>query len=417
MESTRSDVLIVGAGVVGLSCALALLDRGRQVTVLEAGEVGQGSSHGNCGTITPSHAAPLAGPGMIGQALRWMVRPDAPLYVKPRWDPALASWLCRFAGRCNRRDWMHTALAKGALLRSSREHLQRWISEHALDCEFQTLGLTYVYRDADSLARFLPELQPLAELGIAAEVLDAAVLQRDEPALREGVAGGVFFPGDASLRPDRLVSSLAARIRQQGGELRTGEKVTGFAGGKGGVDIDTAGGGRLAARQVIVATGAWTPALTRSLGLRVPIQPGKGYSITYDRPSLTPRNPLVLKERSVCVTAWDSGFRLGSTMEFSGYDSSLNRRRLDALVRGAREYLREPEGPRRREEWYGWRPMTWDDLPLIGPVPRQPGLFLAAGHGMMGVSMSTATALLVAGHVDGAEMPLDPTPYLPERFG
>jgi D-amino-acid dehydrogenase len=147
------------------------------------------------------------------------------------------------------------------------------------------------------------------------------------------------------------------------------------------------------------------------------MQPGKGYSITYARPSLAPRHPLVLQERSVCVTTWEDGYRLGSTMEFSGYDASLNPRRLGALERGAREYLREPLGPSKREEWFGWRPMTFDDLPIIGRVPGSAPLWLATGHGMLGVSMSVATAELVADLVTGRPPRIDPSPFRLERFG
>ncbi|MGH8174449.1 MAG: NAD(P)/FAD-dependent oxidoreductase, partial [Rhodanobacteraceae bacterium] len=162
--------------------------------------------------------------------------------------------------------------------------------------------------------------------------------------------------------------------------------------------------------------GAWTPPLARQLGLRVPIQPGKGYSITYSRPAICPSMPLVLKERSVCVTAWSSGYRLGSTMEFAGYDSSMNRRRLDALRRGAREYLLDPEGAEVIEEWYGWRPMTPDDLPVLGRAPGIDNLVLATGHGMLGVSMSAITGLLVSELIAGAPPSIDLSPYSIARF-
>ncbi len=156
--------------------------------------------------------------------------------------------------------------------------------------------------------------------------------------------------------------------------------------------------------------------MLRELRLRLPIQPGKGYSITWSRPTIAPRMPMVLRERSVCVTAWAGGFRLGSTMEFSGYDASLNRTRLAALERAAREYLREPTGPERREEWFGWRPMTWDDLPLIGRASAYGNLWLATGHGMMGMSMSAGTGQLLSQLVTGGETPIDPRPYRPQRF-
>jgi D-amino-acid dehydrogenase len=170
---------------------------------------------------------------------------------------------------------------------------------------------------------------------------------------------------------------------------------------------------------VVLAVGAWSPRLARRLDvpfLARAMQPGKGYSITYDRPLLAPRRPLTLQERSVCASIWGSGYRLGSTMEFSGFDTTLNRRRLDALERAAREYLHEGVGPARREEWFGWRPMTVDDVPLLGPVPGRPRQWLATGHGMLGVSMSIATADLVADLVCGRTPALDPAPYRPERF-
>ena len=164
------------------------------------------------------------------------------------------------------------------------------------------------------------------------------------------------------------------------------------------------------------ALGAWSPLLARQLDLRIPIQPGKGYSITYDRPQRCPRIPLTLKERAVCVTAWNSGYRLGSTMEFAGYDDSLNRTRLDALRRGAAEYLHEPEGPRVVEEWYGWRPMTYDDLPILGRAGGMQNLVLATGHGMLGVTMSAATGLLISELVTGQAPTLDLASFSPTRF-
>ncbi|MBB5209381.1 NAD(P)/FAD-dependent oxidoreductase [Chiayiivirga flava] len=413
----RDDVLILGAGVIGLFCALELLRSGRQVTVLDRGAVGAGASHGNCGTITPSHANPLAMPGVIGKALGWMLQADAPFYVKPRIDPALWRWLLRFARRCNARDYAAGLARKGAWLKASRVLLAQTIAEEGLACEFDASGLLYVYRDAASLPAAHALAADLGGLGIEAVPLDGPALAREEPALRPGMAGGLLFPGDAVLRPDRLVSELARRVRELGGRIEEHSEVVGFVRDRAGniASVATSTGARTA-RDVVLALGAWSPTLARGLGLRLPVQPGKGYSITYSRPALAPRRPLVLRERSVCVTAWSSGFRLGSTMEFSGYDSSLNRVRLDALVRGAGEYLREPVGPQLQEEWYGWRPMTWDDLPIVGRAPGLPNLMLATGHGMMGVSMSAITARLVGDLLLRREPVIDPSTCAPERF-
>jgi len=415
------DVVIVGGGVIGLACGLALREAGRPVRILEASTVGCGSSHGNCGTITPSHAMPLAAPGTVNRALRWMLTPDAPLYLKPRLDPELWRWLLRFAARCNRSDWLRGGAAKAAILQASRQALPEWIARHGLQCEFLPSGTDHVFRTLQALEAFDDELRTLADLGIPSEHIDAASYLRQEPALREGIVGAVRFPGDASLRPDRYVAELARAFRQAGGVVVEHCEVTGLREERDGLRLRTTQG-EVPASDVLVATGAWSPRLASALSPRLgavrrAMQPGKGYSITYARPSLAPRRPLVLQERSVCVTTWEDGYRLGSTMEFSGYDASLNPRRLGALEHGAREFLREPLGPSKREEWFGWRPMTFDDLPIIGRVPGAAPLWLATGHGMLGVSMSVATAELVADLLTGRPPRIDPSPFRLERFG
>jgi D-amino-acid dehydrogenase len=412
----KDDVLVLGGGAVGLACALYLLRDGRQVRVLERATIGSGASLGNCGTITPSHAPPLAGPGMIGQALRWMLRPDAPLYVRPRPDPRLAAWLLRVASRCNRRDWLRTAGPKSALLQASRQEIEALIGRLGIDCGFEASGLVYAFRDPARLEQICHELDDLRTLGIAVERWDGSRLATEEPALQPGMAGGLFFPGDAQLRPEPYVAGLAAAVRAAGGVIEEGCEVSGFRRDGARIDGVLTAQGLRRAEQLVLATGAWSATLGRQLGLRLPIQPGKGYSITYSRPAQAPRRPLVLKERLVCVTAWADGFRLGSTMEFAGFDTRLNRVRLDALARASAEYLQVPEGPRRIEEWYGWRPMTWDDLPIIGAAPGLDNLMLATGHGMLGITMSAMTGRLVAELLARRAPSIDPAPYSPRRF-
>jgi len=416
MATRESDVLILGGGVIGLACAYYLLKAGRGVTVLEQGTAGCASSHGNCGTLTPSHATPLAMPGVIGPALRTLLQPDAPLRIAPRLDMALWRWLFGFARRCNWDDFRAATLAKAPLLRESRRLIEELVREESLDCEFEARGTLYVFRDEAELehSKWLP--RALGEIGLAIETLDAARVEAMEPALKSGTVGGYFNPGDAHLRPDRYVAGLARAVRAHGGTIEEGARVDAIVREGSRISkIKTTRGG-FAGRDVVLALGAWSPKLARELGLRLPIQPGKGYSITYTRPSMCPRIPLVLKERSVCVTAWTSGYRLGSTMEFAGYDTSLNRTRLDALRRGAAEYLHEPEGPSVVEEWYGWRPMTPDDLPVLGRAPGVDNLVLATGHGMLGVSMSAMTGVLVAETVVGTPPSLDLAPYSIARF-
>lgn len=414
----REDVVIVGAGVIGLSCALSLVETGRSVRVIDAGRIGGGSSHGNCGTITPSHAPPLAAPGMVATALRMMLTPDAPLYIQPRVDPTLWRWLLRFAARCNVRDWDTSARAKSALLNDSRARLAHWVHDYALACEFVESGEDYVYRDAGAFAHGQRDIDLLRSLGVSVEVIEGEAYAVQEPAVKPGMAGAIRFSGDAALRPDRYVAELARAVRERGGAVVEHCTMKSVASEREGVIVETVQG-HLRARDVVIASGAWSPRLADAIGqpwLRRAMQPGKGYSITYSPPALVPKRPLVLRERSVCVTAWGSGFRLGSTMEFSGFDDTLNTRRLAALERGAREYLHEPVGPEVRERWFGWRPMSCDDIPIIGRAPGRDHLWLATGHGMMGVGMSAGTGQLLADLVAGRAPAIDPAPYRPERF-
>lgn len=419
MSQTAShDVLVVGGGAIGLACALALRVDGHTVCVIDQAALGSGSSHGNCGTVTPSHAPPLAAPGIALKALRWMLRPDAPLYVPPRADPVLWRWLWRVALRGNPRDWRVSAQAKAALLHDSRDRLESWIAHHRLDCGFVASGDDYVFRDQRLFEAELRGLPLLRELGITAEAVHGDAYLAREPALKPGLAGAVCFDGDAMLRPDRYVAELARVFGAAGGEVREHVALQGLVRERDGWRAHTSSGA-LQARQVVIAAGAWSPLLARQLDLRWlrhAVQPGKGYSITYDRPDTVPRRPLVLRDCSVCVTAWDDGFRLGSTMEFSGHAPGLNAVRLAALERGAADFLRQPIGPVVRERWFGWRPMCVDDVPIIGAAPGKAGLWLATGHGMMGIGMSPGTGQLLADLVAGRSPAIDPVPYSPLRF-
>lgn len=418
MDSDRDDVLILGGGVIGLACALQLRKAGASVRVLEQGTPGCGSSHGNCGTITPSHAASLAMPGMIGVALRSIVHADAPLYLDPRLDGPRLRWLLGFARHCNWRDFHAATHARLAILQRSRRLLGELVRDEGLDCEFSEQGTLHVYRtDRLRQADEKGHAALLEKLGVTVQRLDGAEVEAMEPALKPGVAGGVLHPQDASLRPDRYAAELARRVLERGGTIESGACIEGFITDGTRITGVRTSRGAFRGERIVMALGAWSPLLARQLELRLPMQPGKGYSITWDRPALAPRRALSLREPSVCVTCWSDGFRLGSTMEFSGYRTGLNRTRLDALRRGAAANLREPAGGRLLEEWWGWRPMSVDEVPIIGPSTRWTNLCLATGHGMLGVSMSAATGELVASLLAGTPALLDATPYAPARFG
>ena len=174
-------------------------------------------------------------------------------------------------------------------------------------------------------------------------------------------------------------------------------------------------GVEIEADEVLVATGSWTPLLKESLGVKLPIQPGKGYSITMARPKICPKYPMILEECHVAITPFDNGYRVGSTMEFAGYDTTLNRHRLNYLRSGAAEYLIEPTADPVEEEWYGWRPMTADGIPFIDRSPKFNNVWVAAGHSMLGISMGTGTGKLVAEMISGQKPHVDLNAYRIQR--
>lgn len=415
-HAQHSDVLILGAGVMGLSCALQLLKAGRSVTLLDKGKAGAATSAGNCGTITPSHAQPLTAPGTVSQALRWMLQNDAPLRIKPTLNLERLSWFWHFARRCRDDIQEATTRARAAIALQSRDLLAQLITDEGFDCEFVPQGTLHVWRNQQEFEHAQQDCELLNALGLPVEIKDAQQVHALEPALNDQVIGGLYHTRDAQLRPERYMAELSRRVIELGGRIIEEQLIDRIEHQQDRIQAVHCGQQIYRANEYIMALGAWTPKLAKQLALSIPIQPGKGYSMTYDRPQYCPKIPMVLEERSVCVTAWGSGFRLGSTMEFSGYDESMNRQRLNALERAAREYLQDPHGPNKEQEWYGWRPMTWDDLPIIGRAPEQQNLTLATGHGMLGITMSAATSLLVKQIICAEQPALDPHPYRPSRF-
>jgi D-amino-acid dehydrogenase len=410
-------VVVVGAGVIGTACAHFLHQAGCRVTLLDRGAVGQGCSHANCGYVCPSHVLPMAAPGVIARTLPMLFQRNSPLKIRLRFDPELWAWLLRFARRCNHRDMMEAGTAIAALLNSSRAMYSELMRSGTLQAEWQERGLLLVFRTPAAMEHYAATDRLLREsFAMPAQRYDGSALTAMEPAIKPGLAGAWHYPLDAHLRPDRLMSSWRALLLSKGVEIREGCEFRGFVRDGRLVRAVRTTAESVDADSVVIATGAWTPLLARHLRCRVPIQPGKGYSITMARPRLCPKIPMLFDEDRVGVTPMESGYRLGSTMEFAGYDTTLNRRRLELLRQAARHYLYEPEVEPVTEEWWGWRPMVADGKPIIGAVPALDNVLIAAGHGMLGLSMAPATGKLVMELLTGQTPHVDPAPYAAGRF-
>lgn len=405
-------VIVIGGGVIGTACAYYLNKSGCDVTIVEQKTVGSGASHANCGFVSPSHILPLAGPGVMGKTLKAMFSPNSPFSIKPRFDPALWSWLIRFARRCNQRDMLAAGKAIQSLLNESRRLYDELFATEPLDVEWETRGLLFVFLTKAAMDHHEHTDQFVGEhFGLRAVRYDGDAVTKLEPALKSGLAGGWHYASDAHLRPDKLMSSWRRLLESRGVTIREQCEFRGFVSSNQRATRATTSTGDLEADAYIVATGAWTPLLNRQLGCKIPIQPGKGYSMTMARPAKCPAMPLMFEEHRVAVTPMQSGYRLGSIMEFAGYDSTIKPSRMDLLRNGASHYLHEPTGEPIVEQWYGWRPMTPNSMPIIDRPPALENVYVVAGHNMLGLSMSTGTGKLVADLLMQRTPAIDPVPY------
>lgn len=410
------DVLIVGGGVVGVCSAWFLAERGARVTVIDRGEVGSGCSYGNAGLVVPSHSIPMATPGVMSKALRWMWNPESPFYIKFRWDLELWSWLWKFRGACSEEPMKRAIPLLRDLSRASVALYDRLAAMEGMDFAYARKGLLLVYRSEEGLHEGREEARVLSEWGLPSRVMDAEEARRLVPTLRPGVAGAIHFPEDAHMDPIRFVRGLARACEAKGVAFRTGVEVTGFEVEGGRIALVRTTAGEVKADEVVLAAGSWSPGVARDLGHRLPIQPAKGYSVTVRRPEGVPELPLLLMESKVAVTPMGPHLRFAGTLEMAGLDLSINERRVAAIRRGAAEYLEGTEGLEHVETWRGLRPCTPDGLPIVGRSSRIGNLIFATGHAMIGLSLGPITGQLVADLACGAPPSINIQALRAERF-
>ena len=410
------SVLVIGGGVVGVCSAHYLSRAGFQVTLLEKGDVCAGSSYGNGGLVVPSHCIPLAVPGVWLKGLKWMWDPESPFYIKPRLDPKLAAWLWRFRAACTEAHVRRAVPLLRELSYASLALFGELAATPGLDFGYRQDGALGVYRTEPGWEAAVRDASRLGQAGVATKILDGAGARELEPSLLPGVVGAVLFPDDAHMIPDRFVRGLARLAETGGVRVQTDTEVLGFrTRGRRIVAVETTRGD-VEADDVVLAAGSWSPGLGRALGLDLPIQPAKGYSVTYARPADGPRIPLMLGEAKAGVTPMGEMLRFAGTLELAGLDFSINRRRVNAIVRSAGQYVRGVDRLRMLEIWRGLRPCTPDGLPLLGRSERIENLVLATGHAMIGVSLGPVTGKLVAQLCAREEPAIDLALLRPERF-
>lgn len=417
--STRKHVLVIGDGVMGRCIAYYAAGKGHRVTIVERNASDHdGCSFHNAGMVSPSHIIPLAAPGTISYALRRMWNPESPVWLKPRLDPALLSWGWRFH-RASTKEHVERA---APLLRDLNVESRRLFEEIAGGegeaFGLITRGMLMLCETRETLAKESAIAEHARRIGVEANVLDAAGVAALEPDIRLAVVGGVHYPQDAQVVPAKFMQFLAARVAERGVETRFSTKVTGWTARNGKVVAVKTGAGEIGADEFVVAGGSWSPELVRDLGIHVPLQAGKGYSLTIREPRALPRRGLIFSEAHIAVTPMMGTLRIGGTMEVAGFDERVNPARVRGIVKSATRVLpdysaRDLEGI---EPWCGLRPLSPDGLPYVGRFGRFENLWTATGHAMLGLSLGPVTGKLMAEMLSGLTPSIPVNMLSPDRY-
>jgi D-amino-acid dehydrogenase len=413
------NILIIGAGAIGLSAALHCARKGHQVTVLERnGAQRDGCSFGNAGMVVPSHFVPLAAPGMVKLGLKWMWNPESPFYIKPRLNGELIDWGMKFWRASNAEHVRRSAPLLRDLSFASRAMFEELAGAPENDFGLVTRGLLMLCKTQPGLddeAKFAAQAK---QLGVPAEVLDAKQVAKLDPRVTMSVAGAVYFPKDAHFTPDRYVALLQKHCEQHGvrfgwnSQVRrlgaSGNKLTAVKTDAGEFDFD----------ELILCGGSWSPLLARELGLKIPLQAGKGYSLTLAQPRELPQLCSIFTEARMAVTPMGSSLRFGGTMEFAGLNEDINPVRVQGIIKAVPGYFPKfsPQDFAGVQPWRGLRPCSPDGLPYLGRTAKFSNLVIATGHAMMGMSLSPITGKLVGEIVSGEKPSFNLGLLSPDRF-
>lgn len=409
-------VVIVGGGVIGLSVASECARRGHRVTVIEPAPAKRGASLGNAGMVVPSHFIPLAAPGMVALGLKWMWSPESPFYIQPRLDLNLITWAWRFWRASTKAHVQRCAPLLRDLHLASRASYAQLAESY--DFGLVKNGLLMLCKSQHTLDEEASVAARAGDLGIEAKVLSEGQVAELDPSITMDITGGVHYPHDCHLKPERYVAMLEQQIRTAGGELLYDTQVTGFKKHSRHLNAAITTKGEIEADDVVLSSGVWSATIAQELGLRVPMQAGRGYSVTLPDPVQMPQLCSILTEARVAVTPMGKTLRFGGTMEITCWDAPLQQRRVEGILKAAQEYF--PQFERRHfdgiEPWHGLRPCSPDGMPYLGRTQAYDNLVIATGHAMMGLSLAPVTGQIVGQIIDGEKPTFDLTLLSPDRY-
>jgi len=414
------NVIIVGGGVIGLCAAYHSARAGLSVTVIDRGpEAHDGCSSGNAGMIVPSHFVPLAAPGMVALGLKWMWNPESPFYIRPRLDADLLAWAWRFWRASTPERVRHAAPLIRDLSLASRAAFEEFAALPGNDFGLVRKGLLMLCKSAHALDEEAKGAEQARRLGIPATVLDPRAAAELEPGVRMDVAGAIHYPLDCHLSPALFMSALKRELDRMGCRFLWQTEVAGWRSSGGRVHAVVTNAGEIGGDEFVLCGGSWSPGTAKDLGLSLPIQAGKGYSLTLPRPRRLPTLCSIFTEARVAVTPMGSSLRFGGTMELSGLSEEIDPVRVRGIIRAVSRYYPEfgPDDFEGIQPWRGLRPCSPDGLPYIGRTRRFTNLSLATGHAMMGLSLGPVTGRMIAALLTGERTGLESELLSPDRHG
>jgi D-amino-acid dehydrogenase len=413
------SVLILGNGVIGRCTAYYAARRGFDVTIVDRNPAtGSGCSFGNAGMIVPSHFVPLAAPGMVKLGLKWMFDSRSPFYVKPRLDRDLIGWGLKFNRSATKAHVERSAPLLRDLNLLSRAGYEELAAILGDDFFLTKRGLLMLCKTEHALDEESHMAEKANALGVPAEVLDAAGVARVDPAVTADVAGGVYFPKDCHLSPSAFMTSLGREMEKLNVRIIPGTEVTGWRASAGRVDAVQTAAGEITADEFVLAGGSWSATTVGGLKLKLPMQAGKGYSLTVEHPRQLPEICSIFTEARVAVTPMNGTLRFGGTMEISGLSESVSPRRVEGIIQSIPKYYPAftPEDFAGIQPWVGLRPCSPDGLPYVGRFGKFANLSAATGHSMMGLSLGPVTGKIMADVLEGTTPPVSIGMLSPDRF-
>ena len=411
------SIVIIGGGIAGLSCAYYLHKNGHDVTVIEKSDLTQGASFVNAGYITPSHIIPLAAPGMISKGLKWMFNSASPFYLKPRWDPEFFKWAWYFKkSSTNAKVGKAIPVIKDINILSRNLFEEIKASGDLGEFQLERIGLLMLYKTEKAGAAEMAVAEKAKFIGLEVKSLTANETQNLEPDIGLDIKGAIHYECDGHTTPTEFMPKMVTYLRNAGVRVLTEEEVKSISADGNRIKSITTKAEKLIPDEVVLAAGSWTADLARQLGLKIPLQAGKGYGINLLRPTGI-RYPAVLMETKVAVTPMKGFTRLAGTMEFSGINGIIRTERVEAIARAAQQYYNglEVSTAEKAAAQCGLRPVTPDGLPYIGRSTKYQNLSFATGHAMMGWSLGPATGLLVSEVIDGKKTSMDIEAFSPDR--